>query len=222
MPPELHGRPAVLFANHASWLDPLVALYASAMLFPHRPVHAPMDADAMRRYRFFARLGFFGVEQNSRRGAIQFLQGALATLKKPGALLWMTPQGRFADPRERPVRLAPGLSHLAAHANAGETLFVPVATEIVFWEERTPEVLAAFGKPLQADKNLPPRTWNERLGSALESTQNLLAETAIHRDPSAFHDLLRGHAGVGFIYDNLRRFSAACRGREFRAEHGRL
>ena len=46
-------------------------------------------------------------------------------------------------PATRPVRLRPGLAHLARRV-PGATI-VPLALEYPFWDERTPEALCRFG-----------------------------------------------------------------------------
>ena len=75
-------------------------------------------------------------------------QLAVAWLERPDAALGITPEGRFSDPRERPVRLEPGLAHLARRLDRG--VFLPLALEYPFWQERTPEALACFGAPVSA------------------------------------------------------------------------
>jgi hypothetical protein len=67
----------------------------------------------IERYGFFKHLGFFGVEKNTPRGAITFLRTAHAILASSCNALWLTPQGRFMDVRERPLRLEDGLGALA-------------------------------------------------------------------------------------------------------------
>ncbi len=42
--------------------DPLICLRLAAELFPDRTHYGPIDAQALGRYRFFEKLGFFGVE----------------------------------------------------------------------------------------------------------------------------------------------------------------
>lgn len=219
LPPA--GTPLVIYLNHAAWWDPLLCLLLRAQFFAGRCSHAPMDAAMLQRYRFFARLGFFGVEQNTARGAARFLRTAQAILATPGSALWLTPQGRFCDVRERPARFKPGLGHLAARL--AHAVFLPLALEITYWEERTPEALARFGAPIvaSATERLAPAAWTARLESALEATQERLAAGACRRDPAEFHTLLRGRAGVGGIYDLWRGALARLRGQAFNPEHGR-
>ena len=150
LPPETSGLPLVLFTNHASWWDPLVGLVLKTHFFADRALFAPIDAAMLTRYGMFRKLGFFGVEQCSRRGAVEFLRMSETILQSSNHLLAVTPQGRFADVRERPIRFKAGLGHLATRVE--RALFLPMATELVFWEERLPEVLVRFGEPTVADR----------------------------------------------------------------------
>lgn len=140
------GRPVVLLMNHAAWWDPLVGMLAHERLFPGRRAYAPIDAAALGRYRFMERLGLFGVEPDTRGGGRRFLEVGERVLAASDTVLWLTPQGRFADPRERPVQLRPGAAHLARRCP--HAVFVPLAVEYPFWEERTPEVLLMVGQPV--------------------------------------------------------------------------
>ena len=222
MPARDIRGPLVIFGNHSSWWDPLIAIILARRFFPGRELFAPIDAAALARYRFFERLGFYGVELESPRGGARFLRVSTAILRKPDAMLWLTPQGRFADPRERPVRFKPGIGHLAAHtAQAAGAVFLPVAAEYVFWQERTPEALIRFGTPLSVDGEPDdPHAWTHRLETALAATQDALARESKSRDPSAFETILSGRAGVGGVYDQWRKIRARLRGEVFEAKHG--
>lgn len=212
--------PLIVYANHASWWDPLVALLLSERLFPDRTLYAPIDATAVERYKFFERMGFFGVEQHTLRGAAQFLRQSRAILQQPGASIWLTPEGHFADPRDEAARFEPGLAHLAAERNSG--LLLPIALEYPFWEERLPEALVRFGQPLDVAQHrfTSKAHWDQLLRERLRETQRQLAALSIARDESAFQIILRGRAGTSGIYDWLRRGGAWLRGQRFQAQHG--
>src|ERR671912_485639 len=68
---------------------------------------APLGAAMLRKYRFFSRLGFFGVDQTP-RGAAAFLRTAGAICRGPNTAVWVTAEGEFSDVRRRPLRLRPG------------------------------------------------------------------------------------------------------------------
>ena len=216
------GKPLVIYLNHASWWDPLVVLLLTQELFPKRTFYAPMDARALERYGFFKRIGCFGVELATLRGAKQFLTRSLAALSQSDGALCVTPEGRFVDVRERPLRFEAGLGQLAVRAM--DTMFLPLAVEYVYWEERLPEVLARFGEPvvLPKDASTTPEAATRLLEERLMITQDALAKDSQARAAAGFTNLLSGKAGVGGIYDSWRRLRSWVRGERFIAEHSSL
>lgn len=218
-PSDDSDGPLIIVLNHPSWWDPLICI-ALAELFPNRAHYAPMDASALEKYRFFKRLGFYGVEQGTLRGAVRFLENSLTILSQPNTAIWVTAQGRFTDPRARPVFIRSGVANLARRLKRG--VILPLAVEYPFWEERCPEALACFGEPISLDGNrdLSVGDWTTRIEAGLNAAQEKLAADAMKRDPSAFAILLNGTAGVGGVYDLWRRFQALLRGERFRPAHG--
>lgn len=214
--------PIIVYLNHASWWDPLVALVVAQELFPDRRHCAPIDAQALHRYRILGTFGFFGVDRTRLRGAVDFLQTAQTICSFANAALWITPQGRFVDVRERPVALATGLGRLVARL--GKAVVIPMAIEYAFWEERTAEALVLVGQRFVIDREgtTDHRKWTVALAGRLEETQDELASLSLGRNPSAFRTLVCGRAGVGGVYDRWRSFLARLRGRSFRASHGDL
>jgi 1-acyl-sn-glycerol-3-phosphate acyltransferase len=217
--PELPAGPVIIYMNHPSWWDPLVGLILSGQLPAGRLVYAPMEIQGLTQYPFLERLGFFGVEQGTARGGLRFLRQSLAILSHPESVLCIPAQGHFVDPRERPVRLKPGIGHLVVRQQVGTIL--SLAIEYPFWNDRCPEALARFGRPLDI-RSTPvssPEDWTARLEATLEETQDLLAEKARRRDPAAFVTVVDGTAGVGGVYDRWRRLKARLRGEPFQPEH---
>lgn len=131
----------------------------------------------------------------------------------------MNAPGRFCDVRERPVPIAPGLVRLAELAPNAR--FLPLAIEYPFWTERSAEMLAGFGPPIEAATlaglDRPQRA--AALARALEGTMDRLAGDAIARDPDRFRPVLRGQNGMGGIYQGWRRARAILRGEEFDPRH---
>lgn len=148
----------VIFGNHASWYDPLTAMLLAQRVFGDFRMYAPIDAEALQKYQMFAKMGFYPVEQSNLRGAVKFIRTSSEILRTPGASIWMTPEGRFVDPRHTTAEFMPGLSHLAAklareRAEAASdqlprVWFIPLAIEYVFWEESKPELLTWLGTPI--------------------------------------------------------------------------
>jgi 1-acyl-sn-glycerol-3-phosphate acyltransferase len=217
-PPRLpQGRAAIVYSNHPSWWDPALFIVLNTTLLGGRKGYGPMEAAQLERYAFMRRIGVFGVERGTRRGAAAFLRTSAAILADPESVLWITSEGTFADPRLRPVRLRPGTAHLMARHEG--VLAIPLALEYPFWTERLPEALCRFGEPLQGERG-SVASWQARLEEGLSLTMDALAADAMAWDPRRFELVLRGRSGVGGIYDLSRRARAALRGERFEPEHG--
>lgn len=220
-PQSSPGLPLVIYLNHAAWWDPLVCLLLARRFFAARHSHAPVAAQALGRYRFFRRLGFFPVESGA-SGAMTFLAQSHAILQSPRSALWITPQGHFADVRDRPLRFQRGLSHIASRVE--RAAFMPLALEYVFWEERLPEILVSFGQPLVIGTNhrLCVEETSLLFETALTSVQDHLAAAAQRRDGRKWTALLRGREGVGGVYQIWNRARAKIRGESYRIAHSQL
>src|SRR5271154_3882478 len=83
IPPQ--AQPLILFANHASWWDPLAAMILGQALLPEREHYAPMDATSLEHYGIFKPMGFFPVDGASARGASQLLRAGHEVLSRPGS-----------------------------------------------------------------------------------------------------------------------------------------
>jgi 1-acyl-sn-glycerol-3-phosphate acyltransferase len=211
-------RGMLVFSNHSSWYDPLIFFMLSRALFPSHTAFGPMDAEALKKYAFMQKIGIFGVEQGSARGAARFLQVSRGLLSKPGNGVWLTPQGKFCDVRARPVRFQGGIGRIARDCGA---IALPFAIELVFWNEARPEMLVHFGEPVDtASESHDPDEWNRVLEQALTKVQDELAEASMSRDPERFTTLIDGTTGVNFIYDGWRYLKALVRGESFSAAHG--
>lgn len=193
-----------------------------ADLFTGYRHYVPIDAQALEQYHIFEPLGFFGVETGTPDGALAFLKTGAAILSRPSHALWVTAQGKFTDPRERPVQLRQGVGHLVRRLN--DAVVLPLAIEYPFWQERYPEALAHFGTPIPVGRGRAQSvdTWMARIEAGLTQALDDLARLAITQDADQFDTLVGGAVGVGGVYDLWRRLGAAVRGRRFSAAHAGL
>jgi 1-acyl-sn-glycerol-3-phosphate acyltransferase len=217
--PSTTEIPIIVYLNHASWWDPLVGLLLAQKFWPARRHYAPIDAAALSRYRILSRLGFFGVEANTPRGAATFLKSSVEILKSSSSVIWITSEGRFRDPRTRPVELRPGLAHLARRISPA--IVVPLAIEYPFWEERFPEVLCRFGTPIESSsQSRTTARWTAHFAQTMRNNQDALAAESMARGPEMFQTILRGRVGVGAVYDAWRWGIAKLKGERFHRDHG--
>ncbi len=211
------GRPVILFTNHPSWWDPALFILLSNTRLRGRIGFGPMEAEALGKYGLLRRMGAFGIQLDNPRGAARFLAVSARVLSDPRAALWVTAEGHFTDSRTRPVRLRPGIAHLARR-NPGAVL-VPMAVEYGFWNERRPEALVRFGPPITGGGERSVAAWGAVLEAALTDTMDALAAASATRDPRRFELVARGSGGVGGIYDLWRRLRAWRSGERARLRH---
>jgi 1-acyl-sn-glycerol-3-phosphate acyltransferase len=219
--PALPDTPALVLLNHPSWWDPMVCAILVGRYYRDRDSFAPIADAGLQRYPFLARLGFFGIEPHSVRGAAKFLRIAQAVLARPRGTLWITPQGHFADVRA-PIVLEAGVGHLAARLHQG--VIVPLALDYAFWNESYPEAFVRFGPLIDlADPQRPdnPADWTALIQQAMQANQDRLTEHVVSRDPARFVALFDGTTGVGGVYDLWRRVKAIFTGQHFDPSHDR-
>ncbi len=182
-----HDGPVVLCCSHSAWWDPLVGLYFQREHMADRQFFSPIDAAQLRRFRFFRKLGLFGIEPDS-RDSLDAMRAYLADLRRvhPRLTLGITPQGRFADPREQ-VAIRPGAAAVAAMMPGARV--AAVAIEYSFWQDPRPSIFvhaAEIEPPLRASTP----AWHRAIRSGMQRAADTLASLVIARDPSAFQILL--------------------------------
>jgi len=182
-PPDGDRPPSLFYLNHPGWWDPLVCVKLIDLFWPSTEHYAPIEREQLDQYAIFSYLGFFGVRPDSAASHRRFLRVAETILDRDWASLWLTPQGRFADPRERPLAFQSGLAHLAARASAGR--ICPVAVHYSFWENPRPEILVGFGTPINLSE-IDSSDRNDRLETGLEAVLDRLLEADRERCPDAF------------------------------------
>lgn len=215
--PVPQDRAVIFFSNHPGWYDPLIMVLVSSTYAPDHMPFGPMDAEALAKYNFMKKIGTFGIEQDSARGAARFLQISRGLLAQPGKALMITPQGQFTDPRARPVEFKAGLAKLAAECGA---ILQPFASEFVLWNEPRPEVLLKFAPQIDTRETvMSSDEWKTFLEARLASAQDELAAAAMARDPGPFTTLIDGTRGVNPVYDGWRYLKALVKGEKFSAAH---
>ncbi len=60
-------QPVICFGNHPGWWDPLMAMLLHQLFLRGRTAYAPIDHVALAQYPIFRKLGFYGLDLESRR-----------------------------------------------------------------------------------------------------------------------------------------------------------
>jgi 1-acyl-sn-glycerol-3-phosphate acyltransferase len=211
-------EPIIIVMNHPGWWDPMIATLLSFQ-FPDAEHFGAIDAEAVKKYPIFQKLGFFPVDTTSIRGAAEFLRIGTAILESSHRVMWLTAQGEFADVRKRPLDLRSGVGHLAARVPNARIL--PIAMEYSFWTEKTPEALVRVGQTIAVSDfpNLRGKEWTTRIEAALTENLDALNQETMSRDAEKFTMLSGGKTGIGGLYDLWRRVTFWSRGQKFEASH---
>lgn len=212
--------PVIIYANHASWWDPILAVLLHEHLFSKtRGFFAPIDAEALKNYDVLRKLGFYPISLDSFAGAADFLRASKAILNNKRSAIWLTPEGQFADVRKRDLPLMPGLAHL--FGSVERVVAIPLAIEYVFWNEAKPYMLMRLDTPIDsADmKGLNKAAIQELLFERLRDNQRKLETLVIQRSLQPFKQVQRSAAGPKSVYDFARALKSILSRKPVRLRH---
>lgn len=168
------GTPLVLYANHSSWWDGLVAFQVGRACGLEQ--YAMMEERQLREYPFHRRLGAFGVVRESAREAVRSIEYAGGLLKETSRTLWIFPQGETLPNDARPLELYTGAARIVERVGVADT--APVAIRYEFLEDYRPEALVRVGAPgrVRVEAGLSAKQltgiFTERLTHALDKLRN--------------------------------------------------
>jgi 1-acyl-sn-glycerol-3-phosphate acyltransferase len=209
--------PTLFVANHTNWWDGFLALLVTRAL--GLDTFVLMDAEQLARYPLFARVGALPIRRASPAEAYADLAAA-ARARRPGAGLWIFPQGerRPAGAPLGPLRR--GAAELARRAPAMLQL-CPVAFRYVFVGEQIPDAFARVGTPWTVSPAERPgrRPLTATIGSRLAETLGALDAALAAEDLAGFAPLVSGRLSVNKRMDRVRHAAGLLDG-PFEARNG--
>jgi len=197
--------PTVAYANHSNWWDGFMGY-----LLTHKGsggrFHVMMEERHLARYRFFTRIGAFGVKREQPREALASVRHALDLLAQTHATVWIFPQGVLQANDVRPLAFFPGASRLAAQAIAryGSVRLLPVAMRYEFLQEDRPEALLRIGEPRVLTESASPRTLNAEMERDLTDLLDGLRAQVTGGDLGAYVPLLEGGMSLNKRLDAIK------------------
>ncbi|MBA2340785.1 MAG: 1-acyl-sn-glycerol-3-phosphate acyltransferase [Pyrinomonadaceae bacterium] len=135
--------PLVLYANHSSWWDGLVAFAISR--YCKLDAYAMMEERQLREYPFHRKIGAFSVVREKPREALRSIHYASELLRNTNRAVWIFPQGETQPNDARPLRLYTGAARIIERT--GNLLAVPVAIRYEFLDDFKPEIFTRAGEP---------------------------------------------------------------------------
>ena len=197
--------PTVAYANHSNWWDGFMAFLITHLAQGGR-FHVMMEERHLARYRFFSRIGAFGVDREHPRAAHESLRHALDLLAQSRTTVWIFPQGVLRPNDVRPLSFYPGASRLAMQAIAryGHVRLLPVAMRYEFLQEDRPEALLRIGEPTLLTAPGPIRELNARMEREVTELLDGLVAQVMREDLGEYVPLLVGGMSLNKRLDALK------------------
>lgn len=179
--------PLVLYANHSSWWDGLVAFEIGRAA--RLDQFLMMEEKQLKQLFLFQRLGAFSVVRENPRAALRSINYAVEILKgKPNRALWIFPQGEILPSDVRPLRFYGGLARVVE--KTGECIAVPVAMRYEFLGDFKPVAFAKTGKTEIFANVKDAKQLTEHLSFRLTETLDDLKADIIANRANNFTNLL--------------------------------
>ena len=129
--------PLIIYANHSSWWDGLLAFQISRNVYLDSFVI--MEEKQLKKLFLFRKLGAFSVARENARKAFQSINYAADVLNKAeNRALWIFPQGEILPNDFRPLKFFNGVSRVIE--KVGKCYAVPFAIRYEFLENYKPEI----------------------------------------------------------------------------------
>lgn len=142
MPAPPANLPLVLVPNHGTWWDGFFLHFLNRKLFG-RQLHLMMLEEQLRRFRFFRRVGAFGIRPGSLSAVAAALSYSASVLASPANALCIFPQGRMRHPSLRPLGFRRGLEKILRQ-HGGPVVMLPLAIRCDFGADQRPEAFFRF------------------------------------------------------------------------------
>ncbi len=165
--------PLVIYANHSSWWDGLVAFQISREI--KLDSFLMMEEKQLRKLQFFRKLGAFSVVREKPPEAVKSINYAADILqKKLNRAVWIFPQGEILPNDIRPLCFYNGLTKIIE--KVGICYAVPVAMRFEFSGEFKPEIFVKIGEPeiFNEDGNFISKKMTAIFEEKLSETLNAL------------------------------------------------
>lgn len=136
--------PLILYANHSSWWDGLIAFHLCQTCGIDGFVM--MEERQLKDLQLFRKLGAFSVIRENPREAVKSINYAVELLKvESNRAVLIFPQGTILPNDARPLQFFAGLSRIVEKLEIVQTF--PIALRYEFLQEFKPEIFVKIGKP---------------------------------------------------------------------------
>ena len=181
--------PLIIYCNHSSWWDGLVAFQISHKARLNS--YVMMEEKQLKDLFLFRRLGAFSVVREKPREAIQSIRYAAQLLKQDStSTLWIFPQGEILPNDLRPLKFFNGLSKIIEQTENCETASLSIRYE--FLGEFKPRILVKIDEPetISRIEISNSRVLSEMLSNRLTMNLDDLRNDVVNRNIAGYESIL--------------------------------
>ncbi|UCF96898.1 MAG: lysophospholipid acyltransferase family protein [Spirochaetaceae bacterium] len=158
--------PLLITPNHSTWWDGFF-LYILNKRLLERKLHLMMLEEQLSKYRFFSRIGAFGIEPGLPRKSYDALKYSAQVLQDPANALCIFPQGVLRYSGKRPLEFQRGVGHVLK-LQGGEVNLLPLAIRCDFLLDQRAEVFFMADRVFQTNhRRFRGVAWLEQEETAL-------------------------------------------------------
>jgi chlorobactene lauroyltransferase len=181
--------PLVIYANHSSWWDGLIAFEIS--LQTTSDSFMMMEEKQLKKLYLFRQLGAFSVVRENPRAAVKSINYAAKLLKeKNSRTLWIFPQGEILGNDARPLNFHTGAARVIE--KVGRVGALPLAIRYEFRGEFKPEIFVNIGESelISVDENFDAKAQTKNFERQLTETLDELKSGVLSGDLQNYRNIL--------------------------------
>jgi len=177
--------PLIIYCNHSSWWDGLVAFQISQKT--NLDSFVMMEEKQLKNLFLFRRLGAFSVIREKPREAIKSINYAAKLLIENSArTLWIFPQGEILPNDLRPIKFFNGLSKIIE--KVGTCLVTSLSIRYEFLGEFKPQIFVKIEEPnlISIETGFNVKQLTEELTESLTGNLDLLKHDIINQNLAGY------------------------------------
>ncbi len=191
--------PLLLIPNHSTWWDGFFVYFLNEEILKRETYLMMLDSQ-LAKYKFFARIGAFGITPGEKKNVQESLNYTVDLLQKKNVMIIIFPQGILLPWGKRPLNFKKGIEAIIEWYKKPITI-LPLAIRAEYSGEQRAEVFFKFGENFVVDADtFQGAKWLEEVELKL---LNNLAENIHSREKG--RQLLMGRGSINVKMDKLLR-----------------
>lgn len=186
---ENKNAPTIIYANHSSWWDGLIAFQISRRTSSDSFIM--MEEKQLADLFVFRKLGAFSVVRENPREARRSIEYSVKLLSgKPGRKLWIFPQGEILPNDTRPLKFYNGLVHIIKKIE--NCRIINIAIRYEFLSSFKPDIFVNINEtpPPHSLRNINKQSFSIILAEQLTANLDRLKIAIINKQTADYQNII--------------------------------